>query len=395
MFETAITAVDTATPVRSQPCRVVVIWIDWYAYHVARFRGLQSAPTLTGKVAGIELVGGVGVHAGFKFREEIPADLPVQTLMPDSSWQQAGQIHLAAKLWCRLSSLNPEAVLVPGYYTLPAIVAALWAKANRRKSVLMTESTAHDHKRIWWKEKTKAILIRSLFDWAIAGGQAHVRYLNQLGFSSDRITPFYDVVDNKFFRERSLALRRQSATAFGLPRRYFLYIGRLAPEKNLDGLLAAWLIYRDNGGTWPLVIVGDGPLAEALRCSADASSYAADIHFIGHKSSSELPTYYAFAGCFVLPSTREPWGLVVNEAMASGLPVIVSNRCGCVENLVIPGRNGFIFEPSENGELARCLHQLEMFDDVQLAQMGTHSIEIVSNYSPENFGSQIAVISNT
>ena len=242
---------------------VAVIWIDWYPYHVARFMGLQSAPGLAGGVVGIELVGGIGVHAGLKFREELPNDLPVLTLMPDADWQRAGQLRLSLKLWKTLNEVNPQIVLVPGYYTLPAIAAALWAKLRRRQSVLMTESTASDHLRVWWKEKLKALLIRTLFDWAIAGGTAHRRYLEYLGFPMDRVMRFYDVVDNGYFRTKSSELRKQSPSEFGLPSGYFLYIGRLSAEKNIDGLLAEWIRYREAGGTWPLVIVGNGPASHS------------------------------------------------------------------------------------------------------------------------------------
>ena len=69
------------------PCRVVVLWIDWYPYHVSRFLGMLHAPTLSGRAVGIELVGGIGVHAGLKFREGLPASLPNETLLPDASWQ--------------------------------------------------------------------------------------------------------------------------------------------------------------------------------------------------------------------------------------------------------------------------------------------------------------------
>ena len=390
MPETRVDPIDA----RSEPTVVAVIWIDWYPYHVARFIGLQSAFDFAGRVIGIELVGGIGVHAGLKFREELPKDLPVLTLMPDADWKSAGQFRLSLKLWNALNAVNPEIVLVPGYYTLPALAAALWAKVHRRQSVLMTESTAGDHLRVQWKEKIKALLIRRLFDWAIAGGIAHRRYLEYLGFPTDHVMRFYDVVDNASFHTRTLELRQRAASEFDLPPGYFLYIGRLSQEKNVDGLLAEWISYREAGGTWPLVIVGDGPASPALRQPASQSVFAADIHFTGHKGFRELPTYYAFARCFVLPSTREPWGLVVNEAMAAGLPVIVSSRCGCAEDLVDAGRNGFVFDPGVPGELARCLGQMEGAAPDVLAQMGAHSSEIISSYSPRAFGEEIASVAN-
>ena len=227
-------------------CRVAVLWIDWYAYHVARFEGLRSTPELrepAGTVVGLEMVGGIGVHAGLKFREPLPEELRVKTLMPGSSWAEAGQVRLGLAVWRALDRLNPEVVLVPGYYTLPALAAAAWARVHGRTGVLMTESTAGDHRRSAWKERLKGWLIRGLFRWAVAGGAAHVRYLRALGFPADRVARFYDVVDNERYRMEAAELRhRSSPAAVGLPATpYFLYVGRLAPEKNVEMLVEAWL----------------------------------------------------------------------------------------------------------------------------------------------------------
>lgn len=381
---------NTATAPRLSPCKVAVIWIDWYAYHVARFRGLMAAPSLADRVRGIELVGGIGVHTGLKFREDLPDDLPVHTLMPESSWAEAGQLRLAHKLWRHLSDLDPDVVLVPGYYTLPAIAAALWARLHQRKGILMTESTADDHTRAPWKEAAKSLLIRTLFNSAITGGRAHRRYLEQLGFPLNRIGHFYDVVDNAAIAHQTGALRRHSPRDFDLPETYFLYVGRLAGEKNVRGLVEAWLAYRETGGSWPLVLVGDGPEAQPLRSLVHTSAFANDIHFAGHKASADLPVFYAFAGCFVLPSSREPWGLVVNEAMAAGLPVIVSRRCGCAEDLVQSTRNGLTFDPSADGQLLACLRQVSSAAPELLGAMRIHSSKLIIQYSPANFGLEVA-----
>jgi 1,2-diacylglycerol 3-alpha-glucosyltransferase len=371
---------------------LAVIWIDWYPYHVARFRGLQSAPGMADDVVGLELVGGVGVHAGLKFRESIPEDLPVLTLMPESDWRSAGQWSLAGKLWRALTSLDPRTVLVPGYYTLPALAAALWAKLHGRQSVLMTESTAGDHVRSAWKEILKSWLIRGLFDWAVTGGRAHRRYLQQLSFPKDRVVGCYDVVDNAYFESHVHELRKQPPLNAALSRGYFLYVGRLSSEKNVDGLLNAWIAYRAGGGTWALVLVGAGPGAEQLRRAASHCAFGADVHFAGHRDSRALPGYYAHATCFVLPSTREPWGLVVNEALASGLPVIVSNRCGCTEDLVEEGANGFVFDPTQPDQLTSALSRMESFTDEQRTLLGLRSMQIIQRFSPARFGEEISRI---
>lgn len=372
------------------PCRVVVIWIDWYPYHVARFQGLDSDPALCGHVVGLEMVGGTGVHKGLKFREDLPEGLRVETLLPHTSWLEADKWQLARLIWQRLDALQPQVVLVPGYYTVPAIAAATWARLHGRTSVLMTESTAGDHRRSWWKELPKRIALRTLFDWAVTGGKAHVAYLRQLGFPGPRIVGCYDVVDNEMFRVGTQTLRHAATSATGSPA--FLYVGRLAEEKNVGGLLQSWDAYRQNGGTWPLMLCGDGPERRSLEAAAAASPFGRDVIFPGLKTSRELLPFYAQAGCFVLPSTREPWGLVVNEAMAAELPVLVSDRCGCAPDLVREGQNGYTFDPAQAGVLQSLLHRVEALSPEQRANMGQVSGKLIGAYSPAGFGAAIATI---
>ncbi len=380
-----------SSPRTPRPCEVAVIWIDWYAYHVARFRGLNQVPSLAGKVAGIELVSGVGVHPGLRFREDLPEELRIETLMPGVSWGAANKIALAKLLWKRLDALNPRVVLVPGYYTLPAIAAAVWARVRRRSSVLMTESTAFDHKRKFVRELFKRTVIRLLFNWAVTGGKAHVRYLEQLGFPKNRIAGCYDVVDNDTIQAGTASLRQRVARSAS-QKPSFLFVGRLAEEKNVELLLRSWLRYRAEGGSWPLVLAGDGPRGDALRAEAAASPFGGEVRFPGLCSAQELLPLYAAAGCFALPSTREPWGLVVNEAMAAGLPVLVSERCGCCEDLVVEGENGFIFSPENEVALTALLFRMERLSAEQRGYMGFRSGEIIAGYTPLGFGRAVASI---
>ncbi len=369
---------------------LAVIWIDWYAYHVARFRAIVEHCSSNIVATGIELVGRDGVHRGQQFRQDGRDGLAVTTLLPDESWHGAGQWKIATATWKKLGELNPQTVLVPGYYNLPAIAAALWARLHGRRTILMTESTEQDHARSSWKESLKSMVIRSLFGWAIAGGEPHIRYLEKLGFPKQRVGRFYNVVDNNFYNVRADHLRHTArASTFGLPAEYFLYVGRLSEEKNVVGLLEAFAGYRSRGGTWKLVIAGDGPQAHGLHSLAVRLGIAGHVDWQGMKPTSELVTLYAFASCFVLPSTREPWGLVVNEALASALPVIVSTRCGCASELVRDGRNGFVFDPECDGELEQTLWYFAELPPAERATMAAHSREIVGQYSPRNWAAEV------
>jgi 1,2-diacylglycerol 3-alpha-glucosyltransferase len=375
---------------------IVVIWIDWYAYHVARLRALAEHRLLRGRVCGIEMVGGCGVHGQLNFRCEERKDLPVKTLLPAAHWGNAGQWRLGVEMWQNLRRLNPSLLLVPGYYNLPSLAAALWAKLHGRRTVLMCESTRPDRKRARYKEAAKRVLVRVLFDRAIAGGKRQVRYLRELGFVPEAVARAYDVVDNDFYAD--LAARARAATGpgeMGLPQNYFLFAGRLAPEKNVRGLLRSFAEYCATGGSWSLVLAGDGPLRCQLQEQVYRAGIADRVQFVGLKNSRELAVLYAFAKCFVLPSVSEPWGLVVNEAMASGLPVVVSSRCGCVDDLVEHGANGFVFDPAREDELTARLHTVSTLNETALVRMGERSTEIIARYSLETWASEVARLATT
>ncbi len=372
---------------------LAVIWIDWYAYHVARLRALAAHPVLRNRVTGIELVGGAGVHGALVFRAEERDGLPITTLMPESGWTEAGQKQLARLVWKKLDALKPQAVLVPGYYTLPAMAALLWARLHGKRAVLMSESTRDDHPRKPLVEAIKGMFLTRAFHGAITGGKRQAAYMKDLGFRERDLAGLYDVVGNEYFSEQADYYReRSSRRAYNLPERYFVYVGRLAPEKNLSALIDAFAQYRLEGGPLSLVLVGDGPEATALRRQVEAKGLTGHVLFAGLKDTREIGPYYAFADWFILPSWLDPWGLVVNEAMAAGLPVIVSGRCGCSDDLVDDGANGYVFNPAEGGSLFRVLMRTSGISAAQRELMARKSRDIISHYSPSLWAEEVVRI---
>ena len=134
-----------------------------------------------------------------------------------------------------------------------------------------------------------------------------------------------------------------------------------------------------------LVILGDGVLRGELTSLINKLDLQSVVHLPGFKQYDELPYYYAFASVFIHASTTEQWGLVVNEAMAAGLPVIVSERCGCVPELVKNSFNGFTFNPFVSSELTEKM-QAVTSSKYDLKQMGRNSTEIISEWQPDHFG---------
>lgn len=172
----------------------------------------------------------------------------------------------------------------------------------------------------------------------------------------------------------------------GLPARFFLTVSRLVPKKNVSGLIRAYANYvKQVESPWSLVIVGDGEQAAALREEVRRMGLNHLITFLGYLQADALAQLYPLASAFVLASAYyEQWGLVVNEAMAAGLPVLVSNICGCVPDLIVEGVTGFSFNARNENELASLLCKVA-HGNLNLVEMGRHAQEHIANYSPENF----------
>ena len=126
------------------------------------------------------------------------------------------------------------------------------------------------------------------------------------------------------------------------------------------------------------MFVGEGPLRGEME-RLISSSGLKNVHILGFRNQSELPACYAMADALVLPSESEPWGLVVNEAMCFGLPIVVSDRVGSAPDLVRSGRNGFVYPMGDVSALAGCLRKL-IANDVARAEMGRQSMEIITRW---------------
>src|SRR5215472_10349345 len=161
---------------------------------------------------------------------------------------------------------------------------------------------------------------------------------------------------------------------------------RFEAKKNLPGLLRGYARYREmaRGRPWSLVVVGDGELKEKLFALRDRLGLEEHVLFPGVKNYQELPSYYGLATAFIHASTTEQWGLVVNEAMAAGLPVLVSERCGCAPDLVVPGSNGLVFDPHDVSSIANAMVEIAN-GSYDLRAMGRSSQKIVAQWSLARF----------
>jgi glycosyltransferase involved in cell wall biosynthesis len=360
---------------------VAIIFDNLGPYHLARLRAASSVCALTA----IEVAGKSAVYA---WNQSGEADgFQRRTLIEHGTSSTVSRHELQARLERVLDEIRPDAVLVPGWAT-HAAWGAMEACARRNiPAIGVSESTAWDEPRRPWKEWIKRRLIR-FYSSALVGGERHRDYLVQLGFPAERIFLGYDAVDNNYFAEKAAAARASAEEVrrrHGLPERYFLASARFVEKKNLSNLLTAFARYRLTcAWPWSLVLLGDGPLRPALEAQVRQMGVESSILMPGFLQYDVLPDYYALARVFIHASTIEPWGLVVNEAMACGLPVLAAKPCGCVPELVHDGKNGFTFDPRSIDEMAAAMKRIAG-SDFPRADFGRASTEIVAQWGADRF----------
>jgi 1,2-diacylglycerol 3-alpha-glucosyltransferase len=281
---------------------------------------------------------------------------------------------------------KPDIAVVADYSRPSMRFIARWVKRNGGKTILPAVSCAEDTRRFFLREMVKGFILRQLFDAVCAAGERTQRYFKSLGFSQERIWKQFNVIENDHFllgskqaKDAQYLIREK----LHLPQKYFLFVGALEPWKNSFYLLDSYINYRRSGGQWGLVFVGTGSQLIALQQKVK-SEQILDVIFAGMQNYKVLPSFYGLASCFIIPSLSEPWGLVVNEAEAAGLPILASNKCGCIPELVHRGINGYIFNPTDKHELTR-LMCLMSGGSLNLEVMGQSSRQIIQYYTPERW----------
>ena len=279
-----------------------------------------------------------------------------------------------------LNKIDPDILIICGY-SLPAMLYALfWSLLNKKQSILLSPSKEDDAYRSRWKEQLKSLIIKR-YKSALVGGKSHKEYLIKLGLNSDAIFLGYNVVGNNVFHPDNIRHLPDP-----INKSYFLAINRFIAKKNLSLLISAYAQYRQENSnlSWDLVLSGDGELRPQIEQQINELGLTEFVHLPGFLQQEELLPYFAHANCFIHASIQEQWGLVVNEAMAAGLPVIVSNRCGCFDDLVIEGVNGFGFDPENQQALTDLMLKMSS-KEVDLVALGEASLQHIQKYSPDYF----------
>ena len=286
-----------------------------------------------------------------------------------------------------IRATEPDVALVSGWHSA-FLVRAIWA--CRRAGIPLVyrgdSYLAHRHKglRSWtWGARTRFLLGR--YDVWLSVGRLAREYLEFFGVARERIFDSPHAVDNDFFaREaapfRDGARRLEARREWGIPGRAYvaLFVGKFIERKRPLDVIDALHVMNGDG---VLLAAGSGALES--ECRERAREKNVPVIFKGFLNQSELGRACAIADCLVLPSVYETWGLVVNEAMATGLPCVVSDGVACAPDLIVPGETGEVFSVGDISALASELTRLRSEkDDGQIRS--TKCRDLVNQYSYEH-----------
>jgi glycosyltransferase involved in cell wall biosynthesis len=275
-----------------------------------------------------------------------------------------------------------------GYHTVTHLLAALTQRARGGAVVYLEEQTLVSP-RPYWKRALKSMALPLLFRGAygLYIGTENRKWFRRWGIPDERLCHFPYAVDNAALSRIAELLAPERArlrAEFGIDAHagpVILSVGRLVDKKQPLHLLEGFRRVRSQRRC-TLLIVGSGPLENALRRECRRARIR-DVVYAGFLDQTEIWRAYGAADVFALVSAYdETWGLVVNEAMNFGLPIVVSDRVGCARDLVRDGINGFIVDHRDSGALADVLVRLVKDDDLR-ARLGRESRSMIRAWSPE------------
>lgn len=279
-----------------------------------------------------------------------------------------------------LKEHNVRAIAIGGYNDLGRVRIILHAKARGIPLFLFSDSNIHsDHLR-GWKRWAKKMLVRPLIhacDLILIAGENGRKYYQSYGVPLDRMIHNPLEVDYDLIASITQEQVNSAAQRFALSpsRKRLVFCARLHPLKSPDLLIDAFIAMANHAPDWDLVMIGDGEMRDQLHQRVPAE-FKSRIQWLGFVPSPEdIFSVYRNCHALVLPSEREPWGLVINEAAASGLPIVSSAGVGAVPELVHEGVNGITFPTGDLQGLISALRTITTADTAE--RLGARSKEVL------------------
>ena len=344
--------------------KIAVLWITLTGYLNSCLRELAAHPD-------VELfVAHAPTDSDAPFDEQ-----PYAWISRRLAWHTESELKA---LGPRLEEFNPDVILFAGW-AVPAYreLAKTWR--GRALRIMTMDNCWRGTAKQWVGTLAAPLTVRRLADAIWVPGERQAMFARRMGFRQRQILRGSYSCDHPIFCR---VFSERVRTGAPLPRA-FLFVGRLVPEKGIDTLLSAYRAYRDRSAEpWPLICCGAGPLSSAVEREPGVVAR-------GFVQPEDLAKELAQAGCLVLPSSFEPWALVVHEAAAAGLLVLASEAVGSVPHLVQDGYNGFVFGVNDAAGLTELMGRVSQLDEHKLDAMSAASNALSYQFTPVNWADKV------
>ena len=279
--------------------------------------------------------------------------------------------------------IDVDVMVVNGWSSTESLAALGWCTRRGVPRVVISDSQYIDSRRRFWKEAMKRFFLAQCHS-GFTGGSPHIRYLESLGFPAKHCVVGCDVIDNELFLP-VLRRRLEEHVEEAPSTMELLSCLRLLKIKNVPAVLQALSRVKI---PWRWTLAGDGPERGSILKIIRSLGLEDRVVTLGAAPYTSIGGLYDKASVYLQPSLSESWGLAVNEAMASGLPVLVSRQCGCHEDLVLDGVNGYTFDPRSIDDLVSALERMWRRRD-EWSEMGLQSSRIIRFWSLDLFSGSL------
>ena len=355
-----------------EKCRVAIIHNIMAPYRIPVFEELAKNPLVDLKVF---YCAETHRHRNWEVKSCKSYDY---TVLPGMCIRAGGfNCHLNPSIVWKLLHGNYDVVILGGCCDLTTQLAFIVSKLAKIPLILWSEGITSAQSKLGKLASPFTDHIVASVDAVVVPGELSRQYHIMCGAMPERVFIAPSIVDNEFYIEQYNRLhpkKKQLKKDRGIRHnKVILYVGQLIERKGIQYLISAYELLKRDYNDACLVIVGDGPLKDKLQ-EVCIEQNIDDVIFTGWVSEKEKVIYYSIADVFVLPTLEDVWGLVVNEAMCCGLPIITTNAAGCSIDLVENGYNGFIVNSGDVEQLYYAL--LNTFENpVEHDQMGIRSLE--------------------
>lgn len=369
---------------------VVAICFQQFApYHVDR---IASAHGILGdkmKVFGIEYSDRSTTYAWERANSQ---GFERITLFPSEDWEKINPLRRLRALLSCLIRIRAKHVFLINYQFMDTFLSATLLRLLGKSPYIMMASKYSDKDRFVWKEILKKWFFMP-YVGGITSGEPHSKYLKFLGVRTQNFRTGLDTLSVR--RVRACSGSEPAPGGYEYYRRHFTIIARMVPEKDVPTALHAYARYRElcqqrGVPARDLVLCGDGP-ERGLIESVVREKHIRSVMFFGFANEKEVCETLGSTLALVLPSVSEPWGLVINEAVAMGVPILCSNVCGALDELVHTGVNGFSFAPGEVEGLANLMLMLSS-DEEEWRRLSYGSLQVAPQADSVRFADAVASV---